>query len=1016
MEITAKKDTLDKSLNFALEASAGTGKTYQLSMRVAGMLLIGVPLHDILCLTFTNKANDETLERIVSTLSRLAEGKADDNQTESLVSLMKKYGKGKKTEYSVTDLQNDAKTARDILLEEFSSLKIKTIDSFCNSILKLFPFEAQLRPDYAICSESEDDLLREEAFYNLMETLLKNPDWQKLFSVFADTMEQNKSTAPETLLKYATFASLKRIELKLPLNKTPLPPEKILTALYQAQDERKGALDKIHTLADILTARNFGDRRDKTVATLKEIKEIKDAIKSTLLSAETPADHGYFKKTEFSETELQLHSEIKEAVGRYLSLKGDIAKSLALVLGGSLYGELKTLKNEKNVLTYADIGERVFDILVADKKNIDKDYLYFRLDAKINHILIDEFQDTSVPQWLILRPLAEEAMAGTGQYDKNGSFFYVGDPKQNLYRFRGGSSKLFDKVAQTYPERLTTETLDINYRSGKNIVEAVNTIFNKASDIIYGENAHTMFQINQKTPQERLDGYISIEHPLINDNENEKFTDFCLRQVKKAAEAGFSYADIAVLVPSNKDGFQIKEKLLEENIPVRLETSDKLDGTDVFRSLMGLALFIETGDEFAFLEFALTGSPAFDTSKYADKAQREQIKGHILKIAQSCGKKTIFEKILAVVKDTGLQNRFEKEPDFFQALDVMAASAGFETNVEEFISCVSSGASNRQSLTSGENKAVSVMTVHKSKGLQFPCVILPKLDFKLKADATGGSFVLTQEISGRTSFEFVHTAPSLPFLNSSEKEALDAENALVTQDALNGLYVAMTRAEEALIVMAEPPKEKETGNKNIARLLNDFITVPYQKGDLKPYGKKRPLSPSEYTLTGECRVLEEKTSIEKDFSMDYKSAAFGTALHTGAFLLNGSGDNLHDAFLGAVALSGATLDNKEKTQLNNYLKQLAANTHWQGLFHGSVFRERKVGMKGSLKSIDFYSDMGNKIVLIDYKTGEITPETLDKYKKQLGYYSVILKNIYQKNVEKFIYHFHEGKLEIINVA
>lgn len=1016
MEITTKKDTLDKSLNFALEASAGTGKTYQLSMRVAGMLLIGVPLHDILCLTFTNKANDETLERIVSTLSRLAAGKADDNQTNSLVDLMKKYGKGKKTEYSAADLQNDAKTARDILLEEFSSLKIKTIDSFCNSILKLFPFEAQLRPDYAICSESENEILREEAFYNLMETLLKNDDWQKVFSIFANVMEQNKSTVPETLLRYASFTSSKRIELKLPLNKAPLPPEKILSALYQAMDERKETLDKIYALADSLAARNFGDRRDKTVTTLKEIKEIKDAIKSTFLSAETPSDHGYFKKTDFSGAELQLHSEIKEAVGGYLSLKGDIAKSLALVLGGSLYSELKTLKNEKNVLTYADIGERVFDILVEDKKNIDKDYLYFRLDAKINHILIDEFQDTSVPQWLILRPLAEEAMAGTGQYDKNGSFFYVGDPKQNLYRFRGGSSKLFDKVAQTYPERLAAETLDINYRSGKNIVEAVNIIFNNASDIIYGKNFRSMFKINQKTPTERQDGYISIEHPISKDNENEKFTDFCLRQVNKAVEAGFSYADIAILVPANKDGFQIKEKLLEENIPVRLETSDKLDGTDVFRALMGLALFIETEDNFAFLEFALTGTPEFDTSKYADKTQREQIKAHILKIARSCGKKTIFEKILSVVKDTGLQHRFEKEPDFFQTLDVMASAAGFETNAEEFISLVTAGASNRQSLTSGENKAVSVMTVHKSKGLQFPCVILPKLDFKLKADATGGSFVLTEEISGITSFEFVHTAPSLPFLNSVEKEALDTENALVTQDALNKLYVAMTRAEEALIVMADAPKEKETGNKNISRLLNDFIAVPYQQGALKPYGKKRSQSLSEYTVSGECRILEEKTSIEKDFSADYKSAAFGTALHTGAFLLTGSGDNLHDAFLGAVALSGATLGDKEKSELKNYLELLAANNHWQGLSEGKVFRERKVGLKGSLKSIDFYSDMGDKIVLIDYKTGEIAPETLDKYKKQLDYYSAILKNIYKKHVEKFIYHFHEGALEIINVS
>lgn len=1010
-----KQDTIDKSLNFALEASAGTGKTYQLSMRVAAMLLNGVPIHDILCLTFTNKANDEAMERVVTTLSKLAAGKADTNQTGPLINLMARNSKDKKYEYTEQELQKDAKVARDNMLEEFSSLKIKTIDSFYNSILKLFPFEAQLRPDYAICTEEENKKLLEEAFFTVVETLLEDKDWKKVFSGFSQIMEQNKSQSLEILQKYAEYTAPKRIELQLPVKKAPLSPDKILSAMERADIERHKIFNLVEKFVETLNRKTPNKQQISSIDKLAKCKKIKELVKEKLLSDEEPSVHSYFKKMTFTPDELNLHKEIKETISKYLSLKGDIAKAVALVLGGGLFLELRTLKNEKNVLTYTDIGERVYDVLVTDKNNIDKEYLYFRLDAKINHILIDEFQDTSVPQWLMLRPLAEEAMAGTGQYDKNGSFFYVGDPKQNLYRFRGGSSELFEKVATTYPDKLLRETLDTNYRSGKNIVETVNIVFKKAADIIYGKTSRNMFQLDQKTPPEKEDGYVFIDRTP--DDKNIDFSDFCLEHVQKCYNAGFSYGEIAILVPTNKDGAKIADKLITMDIPVRLETSDKLAQSNVFRAIMGLVAFIETGEDFSFLEFALTGTPAFDISKYADKIEKEKIKHHILKIAKQHDRKPIFEKIIAIIKETGMQNRFVKEPDFFQTLDIMASCAGCETNTDKFIQNVSKKSYDKAALTSGESKAVAVMTVHKSKGLQFPCVILPKLNYKLKTNAKESTFILTEKEPGKISFEYVHTIHCKPFLKQKENEALDAENSLVTQDSLNKLYVAMTRAQEALIIRAgQSDVKKITQDKEIDDFLNDCISTPYEKGHLKPYGQKPSQQTGDYSVAAECRILDEKTPIEKESSGDYKSAAFGTALHTGAFLLNGfQAEDVEKAYFGAIAANGAMLDDKEKSEIKNYLQLLATNNHWQQLFQGQVFRERKVGFAGALYSIDFYAEMSDKIVLIEYKTGEITNEIYEKYKSQLNLYTKILKNIYDKPIEKIIYHFHNGELDIKNV-
>lgn len=1009
-----EKNTLNSSLNIALEASAGTGKTFQLSMRVVGMLLNHVPPQDILCLTFTNKATDEMMERIIGTLSKIASGSGEKTQTDMLIDLMRQYGGGKKDDYDISKLQIDAKNAYEKLLEEFASLKVKTIDSFSSTILKLFPFEAQLRPDHTVCTEDENEELKKKAFYSIMEELLVQKEWADIFSNFAEIMEQNQSTVVDNLITYASFSCERRIELGLPLKRDPLPPHKIMETLIAAKNWRQTAIDKIKEFAALFESSTLTPSQKNIYDKLTVMENIRDAITAKIFYRDSPNLYSYFKKYQFSPYQLQLHAEIKESITKYLTHKGNVAKALSLYLGGALSEELRKVKNEKNKLTYTDISERVYDILVASK-SVDNDYLYFRLDARISHILIDEFQDTSVTQWLTLKPLAEEAMAGVGQYDKSGSFFYVGDPKQNLYRFRGGNSALFQKATDLYSGKLFHETLDTNFRSGKNIVDAVNIIFKKAANI-FNNDELKMFDINQKTATENGEGYISIEltENNNNDEDDESFTDFCVKKIRKALDAGFDYSDIAALVSVNKDGLQIKNALMLEDIPVRLETSGKLVDTGVFRAVIALAEFIETEDEFAFLEYALIAYHAFTTEKYSENQQREEIKANILKIAASKIGGTIFEKLLSVIINVDFQKRFEKEPDFIQTLDLIAAVAGDETDISEFKEKLMQNASDKTSTTAEVNKAVTVMTIHKSKGLQFPCVILPKLDFKMQTDAKNAPFILTENISGKASFEFVHTKKCAPFLNEKQSEALVNEDLLVTQDALNKLYVAMTRAEQALIINTKKTKNEDDEAKNIWQMLPILIDVPYEKGTLKPAKKSDTKNNEKLYLQADCYKLGEKINTQREIQGDYKNAAFGTALHMGAFLLSGFTEaDIDKTFLQTIAVSGAPLSIDEKDELKNYLKLLATNHEWQKLFNGTVFRERKIGLKGELNSIDFYSIISNKIILIEYKTGEINDETMIKYENQLDKYAAILKKLYNLKVEKFIYHFHKNQLNIL---
>lgn len=342
------------------------------------------------------------------------------------------------------------------------------------------------------------------------------------------------------------------------------------------------------------------------------------------------------------------------------------------------------LKKEQNMLTYSDISNAVYYMLATDNSSIDKDYLYFRLDGKINHLLIDEFQDTSISQWLTLKPLAEEAMAGLGQNDKAGSFFYVGDPKQNIYRFRGGSSSLFRLLLKEYKNKLSSETLNINYRSGKNIVNIVNQIANSVYKQ-YGDD-FAIFQIDQQANNKNGDGYVEITHKPDKQNNDEEayYLTYTLDRIKMCLENGWQYKDIAILTVSNNHGEDLINYLENNNIPVQAETSANLTTSPIFNIIMSLAEFIETDDDYAFFTYLYTNPKAANNNIMQDNQLFQNEKYKIKNMLANLTERTIFDKILYLSNKLDLQNRFNNSPDYYASIDIISKCAANETNIANF--------------------------------------------------------------------------------------------------------------------------------------------------------------------------------------------------------------------------------------------------------------------------------------------------------------------------------------------
>ena len=1005
--------SLNKYSNLALEASAGTGKTFQLAMRVAGMLLTGVAPRDILCLTFTKKATSEMKERIIKFINSMAENTASESEIEFITPLMKKYADMLQVEFSPAFIQQKAIEARNNLFAHFSELNIKTIDSFNNTILRIFPFEAGFRPDFNLESDEVIKQIKKDAFYNIISNILDDNIWKEILGKIHPVLEIQTLKFISKLQKYAEYTvdNILKLEKSIKHSKDKYEINQMLDDALKLQKDIPALCQ---SFMETFEPSTLNANQLKTYEKLKSNKII-ELAKNNLIKEENLLLASSFKKYEFSPKQYDLQANIRQEIQKYYLLIGHIITSLALNLGSMLYEKVKEIKKAKNILTYSDISEEVYYMLSYEFSNIDRNYLYFRLDSKINHLLIDEFQDTSISQWLSLKPLAEEAMAGIGQHDKIGSFFYVGDPKQNIYRFRDGSSSLFRTLLNEYKDKLTSQTLDINYRSGSNIVEFVNNI----SQNIYATNKElfSIFNIHQKAAEKNGEGYVEVTYESDEkDAEYKYYQTYTLSKIEECLKAGYNYKDIAVLTVSNDHGGELIDYLESKNIPVQVETSASLTDSNVFKIITALAYFIETDDYFAYYTYAYSFPKALNLSQLEDAQNLKRDMARIKNYLENIKDFSIFEKILYLVDKLDLQNRFHSSPDLYAVIDIMESAAYGEKNINMFLEKVYNTAYDKQSLSTDNKNAVTVMTIHKSKGLQFPVVILPNLARSIKLDAGKTPlFISDNKEFGASSLCYSYKKDIKNFLqNTKAEEYMDKENQLILQDSINMLYVAMTRAEQSLFINCKPIKQEIN---DLSQYLSQFVLENIKKGTLKAVQKEEVKVKESIKINVEIEK-EKSFGIEQAYfddenkeTLSYEATLFGSCLHAGLNMLDyNNASSLLAAQKHIKAHYGALLSENNMELITKHLHNVYNNKKWQELFKGRVFKERHIGINNSLYAVDIYSEFDDKIILMDYKTGHIDEKRMEEYSKKMRKYSSILEKVYNKKVETFIFHIETGEI------
>ncbi len=903
--------------NQCLEASAGSGKTFALSIRYVSLLYLGAKPASILTLTFTNKASTEMRERIVALLKDLDKKEVELSEISRLTNL------------SCDEILKRQKT----LYKEFlsSTLNISTIDKFNTQILRSFSLYLSLMPDFTL-KEGVDE-------HEFLKHFLSEIKKEGLYSQLIDFSVYEQKRVQEI------FSFLNTLNQK----RNDLPNIKI--ASYNIEEIKKEAWKSFTLLKELYLSCDKLSKRGQNAFNHEDLESI---IASSWIVKSSLFDHSDFKKC-FSDRADELFFALKDSLREYLKAKEAYYKQNYLKIF-DVYKRVKEKINLKtNTLEFNDITNFVYELLVS--KSIDNSFLYFRLDSQIDHILIDEFQDTSISQYKILEQLIEEVVSGFG-VKQNRSFFYVGDVKQSIYRFRGGVKELFSYVQKKF--NVKKELLNKNYRSYKKVVEFVNEVFR--------EKIKNYFDQIPNAKEDK--GYIES-------CQSDELVELVVEKVWFLLESGVQSDDIAILTFANKDTFVFQEEIKKTypEIKTTTTTTKLLLNSISVKKVIEFLKYLYFKEDFYLANFLSMINQSLDT-----KIELNHFK--------------IGKPLPYLIKDiVNYFKLFDKDEDIVKLIELSSTYK----DIDEFIfSCENLDATSPKQKEEG----IKLLTIHKSKGLEFSHVIV--------ADR------LSQKSPNRDNMLFYYHDITLKdmFIKSKNREYLDddyrqgveADKLLQRDDELNTLYVALTRAEKSLIIC-----QKE--NKSSLSILG---LTPTSYGEVEASKEKEePKEEKSFEYEPIHTGLQEKSKKEQGSDKDIKAINFGLALH---FMLENlhefSLDELESSFWSMKNRFSQKLDSEDLEKVKQRVKNLLTDKNFQSKIKGKKHKELPLTFNQEIKQLDLVVEHENSLTVIDYKTSSSLQKS---HINQVKYYKKALKAIFEKEVEGYVCYVRDDEIEMLLV-
>ncbi len=1050
------------------DASAGSGKTHTLVKEYLKIILSAVKndaYKNILAITFTNKAVQEMKSRVVGNLSEFVK----DTPNQKALKLMNELvNETQMWETKLTNIGIKTKSQQIIkhIIHNYAAFDISTIDKFTHKVIRTFAHDLGLPVTFEVTLDSEnllteavDSLIAEAGNDETLTKLLvdftmEKTDDDKSWDISREILDTGRLILNENNREEIAHFEKKRIEDFIEIK------TKLVSEIKNLENDNialaKNAMSLIESNNIDLKAFPYGtfpkhlnfiinaDVRQKNHKFIKA-EEIKIASKSKFESVILSIIPEMLRLLNL----VYAKNEKKDFYAAFLK------NITPLSLLNTINEKLKNIQKEQNVLSISEFNALIYNEI----QNQPAPFIYERLGERYKHFFIDEFQDTSQMQWQNLIPLIDNATSSEIDGEK-GTLMIVGDPKQSIYRWRGGKAEQFIELSKQIhpfnnPDFKLTK-LERNWRSYSQIVTFNNQFFKMLASEFSNEDYkelyenHVVQEVNDKNG-----GYVNISFiPKLEDIEDEFDEDekieksdlyvlATLNIILKCQKQGFELKDIVVLTRKRNQGIAIANYLTENQIPLLSSETLMIANNTEVRVIIHLLKYLQNSNDLEakayFLHYLANKSQnnmpihdfiacgmAFETEiEFENWLQNYDVNLNF----QIIRKKSLYEAVETIISKI-LHSTFLVGSAYVQYfIDiVLERDIRNQAGIADFLDFWNKNG-DKYSIPSPEGaNAVRIMTIHKSKGLEFPVVIFPfaeedysrKPKSKLWLDVEEETFGLPKVLVDNSSaIEGFGEKASFVFDQKKQEDLLDN---------INVLYVALTRAEEQLFIISSMnlDKDKEPKKNNMSSFFIKYLTQTFEVDE----------SVLEYEIGDKGKLSNEEKHIDKtkkieqvvdalDFknikiaqreslmwgSLRQESIEYGNVVHEILSFIK----TTNDVELAIIkALENGLITQGQKNAVAKSIHDIVNHAELENCFSDDVivFNERTIIQKeGKTIKPDRMVIFENKNVhLIDYKTGLHE----NKHKIQLENYQSAIEKMGYKVTKKSLVYIGE-KIQILNL-
>ena len=805
-------------LNKVVLASAGTGKTYSLTSQYLRLLFLGEDPGKILATTFTRKAAGEIRDRV---FERLVEAIVDPDLRQKL-----------SDEISIPLMEQQCRQKLTEFVQRLDQIQISTIDAFFVRLVKLFSHDLGLPPQWKIVTGGEKE---EEQTVEALASMIDTEGVKKVMemidglnrlgdrSVYMEL--KNVVNAMRPIFLDSNPQAWDCIEPPLPPSSAEIANAIVAVEEFEIPENKDGSPNQawakgVSKMQNLLPNAQRTGNWEEIIATGPAAFVIEG--KETYSRKEIPKTFANAVRVFGSSV---AHSAALKLQKRNLEIRELLSK---------LEAELRELKTKNNNFTFSDLPLLLTQEPSWNDSSTGTGFdVSFRLGATINHLLLDEFQDTNPTQWRVLQPFAQKIFTSP----QNGSFYCVGDVKQSIYGWRQGEPRLLSSMKTLYPQ-LQEETLAVSYRSSPVILKTANTIFGNlldaTSELSNGdpswEEAAQQWIVNypEHKSADHLHDLPGAAYLIEARNKEEEETHWdpiiekLVERVLLLTENSFDIS-IGILTRTNRPISRILNNLQDVGLRASGEGGNAITDSLAVLHLLSILHFADhPGDSAAF--YSAQNSPLWPQYLFEDTTDDKMesisagIRSHLLE--DGYGKFTAA--MLSEIENSDSYGDWDLRR-FNQLID-LAFSYDIENiggRISDFVTHIRNA-----KVENPDSAGIRVMTVHAAKGLEFDAVFVPELTQSLHDSKTR---IYAERPDPEDPYQRVSTAPKRKehrALIGGTLEALYKDQTIrELQEAFCVLYVAMTRAKYQLeMIIAAPPKKESTA-KNYQQLLRKSLSL-----------------------------------------------------------------------------------------------------------------------------------------------------------------------------------------------